>query len=89
MSKLCICCLAIIVVYILERIAGSSISFLPLGYLVGIMLLLNYFDRLNIYDMSSNIISAIERMSEYGYIVLMTNTDTSVRMPISKNSFLR
>lgn len=81
---LCICCLAIIVVYILERIAGSNISFLSLGYLAGIMLLINYFDRLNIYDMSSNIISAIERMSEYGYIVF----DDKYRY-VSANAYLK
>ena len=83
-TTLCVCCLAIIVVYILERIIGSNISFLSVGYLVGIMLLINYFDRLNIYDMSSNIISAIDRMSEYGYIVF----DDKYRY-ISANSYLK
>lgn len=57
---------------------------MPLGYLVGIMLLPNYFDRLNIYDMSSNIISAIERMSEYGYIVF----DDKYRY-VSANAYLK
>ncbi|MBQ7781155.1 MAG: response regulator [Lachnospiraceae bacterium] len=56
-------------VYILERIIGSSISFLSVGYLVGIALLIKYFERLNMYDISSNIANAVEKMKEYGYIV--------------------
>ncbi len=66
---LCVSCFAIIFMYILERVIKSHISFLSVGYLIGIAFLINYFDRVNIYDMSSNIISAVEKMSEYGYIV--------------------
>ena len=56
-------------VYILERITRSSISFLSVGYLVGIALLIKYFERMNMYDISSNIANAVEKMNEYGYIV--------------------
>lgn len=62
-------CFAIIFMYILERAIGSNISFLSVGYLVGIALLIKYFERINMYDMSSNVISAMEKMNEYGYIV--------------------
>ena len=56
--------------YILERSIGSNISFLAVGYLIGIALLTKFFERINMYDMSNNIVSSIERMKEYGYIVL-------------------
>ncbi|MGN1084738.1 MAG: hypothetical protein ACI4QX_07025 [Lachnospiraceae bacterium] len=50
--------------------AGSEISYLSIGYLVGMLLLTKFFDRINMYDMSANIVSSIERMKEYGYIVV-------------------
>lgn len=59
---------SIFVIYIVERLIGSDISFLSVGYLVGIGFMIKYFERINIYDMSVNISSAIERMCEYGYI---------------------
>lgn len=66
---ICITCISIILIYILERVTHSTISFLSVGYLVGIILLIKFFERLNMYDMSSNIVASIERMNEYGYIV--------------------
>lgn len=66
---LCTCCFAIITMYIIERLLGSTVSFLSLGYLFGIALLFNYYARLNSYDISSNIINTVEQMNEYGYIV--------------------
>ncbi len=61
---------AVFLTYILERLAGSEISYLSIGYLVGMLLLTKFFDRINMYDMSANIVSSIERMKEYGYIVV-------------------
>ena len=81
---LCVCCFAIIFMYIFERIIGSNISFLSVGYLFGIALLINYFERVNIYDMSTNIISAVEKMNEYGYVVF----DDKCRY-ISANDYLK
>lgn len=81
---LSVSCLSIIVLYILERLLGWNVSLLSVGYLIGIGFLINYFDRLNIYDMSSNIISTIEKMSEYGYIVF----DYKYRY-ISSNEYLK
>ena len=79
-----ISCFSIIIMYILERATGSNISFLSVGYLIGIALLINYFDRVNIYDMSSNIVNSIEKMKEYGYIVF----DDKYRY-ISANNYLK
>ena len=61
---------AVFLTYLLERLAGSKISYLSIGYLVGMLLLTKFFDRINMYDMSANIVSSIERMKEYGYIVV-------------------
>lgn len=60
---------AVITMYILERVIGSNVSFLAVGYLVGIALMTSYFERIKMYDMSVNIVSSIERLKEYGYIV--------------------
>lgn len=60
---------AVIFMYILERIIHSNVSFLAVGYLIGIVLMIKYFERINMYDMSSNIVRSIEKMKEYGYIV--------------------
>ena len=60
---------SIIIMYILERILSTDISFLALGYLVGIAFMTRYFDRINMYDISTNISSTLEKMNDYGYIV--------------------
>lgn len=60
---------AVIFMYILERVIGTNISFLAVGYLVGIALLIKYFERINMYDMSANIVRSIEKVNEYGYLV--------------------
>lgn len=63
-------CTSVFLTYVFERLAGSKISYLPIGFLVGMMLLTRYFDRINMYDMSTIILSTVERMQEYGYIVI-------------------
>ncbi len=63
-------CSAVFLTYILERLLGSVVSYLPIGYIVGMVLLMRYFDRINMYDMSANILSSVEKMQEYGYIVI-------------------
>lgn len=63
-------CFAVIAMYIVERILHSDISFLAVGYLIGIALLIKYYERLNIYDMSANVMNSIEKMKEYGYLVV-------------------
>lgn len=83
-STLCVCCFSIVLLYIVEKLTGISISFISIGYLIGIALLTNYFDRLNAYDMSSNIISTLDKMMEYGYIVF----DDKYRY-VNSNKYLR
>lgn len=63
-------CFAVIAMYILERVLHSNISFLAVGYLIGIALLIRYYERLSIYDMSANVLNSIEKMKEYGYLVV-------------------
>jgi len=63
-------CASVFLTYIFERLLGSKVSYLPVGYIIGIVLLMRYFDRINMYDMSANILSSVEKMQEYGYIVI-------------------
>lgn len=65
-----ILCTVSFLIYFFERILGSKVSYLPVGFLIGMILLMRYFDRINMYDMSANIISSIEKLQEYGYIVI-------------------
>ena len=63
-------CAAVFLTYIFERLVGSEVSYLPIGYIIGMVLLMRYFDRINMYDMSANILSSVEKMQEYGYVVI-------------------
>lgn len=76
--------IGIIVTYVLEKMLNSEISFLSIGYLVAMIFIIRYFDRLNMYDMSSNIISSVEQRREYGYIVF----DNKLRY-ISSDDYLK
>ena len=60
---------AIFITYFIELITRSRISYKSVGFLVAVILLIKYFEHLNMYDMSSNIVNSIEKMKEYGYIV--------------------
>ncbi len=62
-------CFSVFFIYIIERAMGMKISILAVGYLIGLFFLIKYFDYLNMYDMSSNVITTVEKMKEYGYIV--------------------
>ena len=66
---LSVSCFSVMFMYVLERVLRSNISFLSVGYLIGIALLIKYFERINIYDMSSNVAQTMERLQEYGYMV--------------------
>jgi len=63
-------CSSLIFTYLFERLLKSKVSYLPVGYLIVISLLLKNYDRINMYDMSTNILSSIEKLQEYGYIVI-------------------
>lgn len=60
---------SVMLMYILEKVTGSKISFLAIGYLFGIVIAIKYFERVSMYDMSTNIVSSIEKVNEYGYLV--------------------
>ena len=63
-------CAAVFLTYVFERLVGSEISYFPVGSLIGMTMLMKYFDRINMYNMSANILSSVEKMQEYGYIVI-------------------
>lgn len=66
--------LAIMLIYVMEKLLDLKISVLSVGYIVGLLYLIRYFDRLNMYDMSANVINSVEQRGEYGYIVFDNNT---------------
>ena len=70
--------------YILERSLHINVSFLSVGYLIGISRLIKYFERVNMFDMSSNVVASMEKIKEYGYIVF----DNKYRY-ISANDYMK
>ncbi len=65
---ICITAVSIILLYLIELVIHCEFSLLSVGYLVGIMFMTEYYERVTIYDMTSNISSSIEKMQDYGYI---------------------
>lgn len=55
-------------IYGMEKLLNTNVQYTTLGYL-GLSIYLFYVaDRVSVYDIQNNIIYAIERMKEYGYI---------------------
>ena len=75
---------SIIMAYVVEQLLDSKVSFLSVGYLLVMLFVIKYFDRLSMYDMSSNVISSVEQRKEYGYIVF----DRKFRY-ISSDSYMK
>ncbi len=61
--------IGIICAYILERVLDTHISVMCIGYLLASLFLTRFFDRISMYDMTANIVSAVEERREYSYIV--------------------
>ena len=62
--------LSVIGLYMLEQILKVNVSVVSLGYLVCMLFIIKSFDRINMYDMTANIVKFVENRVEYGYIVL-------------------
>lgn len=69
-SVMCLLGIAVAGTYILQRIVHTNISYLSIGYLIGSILMVNIAERINMFDMSSNITASVDRLKEYGYIEL-------------------
>ena len=80
-------CFSIIFLYIIERVMEMKISVLAVGYLIGLFLLIKYFNHLNMYDMSSNVVTTVEKMKEYGYIVFDNKYDFINANTVIRNMF--
>ena len=67
--SICGLCIAIVAAYLLERITGSTISFVSIGYIIGSAFIIKYFERINMYNIVSNISGSTNQANEYGYII--------------------
>ena len=74
----------VILSYLLERITHSNISYLSIGYLFACVIMIYLFERINMFDMSSNIATSVEKLGEYGYVIF----DNKGRY-ISANTFMK
>ena len=59
----------IIAVYALERILPTYAGAVSVAYLIAMLFIIKFFDRLNMYDMTANIINSVEQRGEFGYVV--------------------
>ena len=60
---------AVISMYILEKILHLNVALAPLGYLLGLGLITKYYARINMYDLSSNLAVSMEKMEDYAYLI--------------------
>ena len=74
----------VMVTYLMTRIFKSSIEWLSLGYLVTIIVITIRFEKVNMYDMTTNIAISVEKMQEYGFIVF-----DNKRRFINANDFVK
>lgn len=61
-------CVSLISLYIVDRLTDADIELVSIGYLIGITVFIVYHERMNMYDMSSNLFKVVENIKEYGYI---------------------
>lgn len=57
-----------VVLYFVVRCTHSKVSYVSIIYLAAEMILIRISDRMNMYDMTTNIADSVERMKRYGYI---------------------
>lgn len=61
--------ISVVVVYLFTRFSHSLIEWYYFAYLAAIIIFGRLFERINTFDMTTNIALAVEQMSESGYIV--------------------
>lgn len=71
-SILCVCAVPaiVIVLYAIEYIIGSHVSFVSIGYLIGSLVVQWLFTRIQSFDLTANLATAVDRVKEFGYIEL-------------------
>ena len=74
----------VITIYLLTKIFKSTFEWTSVGYLIAIIVITWLFERINMYDMSTNIANAVAQASESGYIVF----DKKKRF-INANEYIR
>ena len=61
-------CISVIVLYIIERVVDIRVELVSIGYLVGIVVFILCLERMNMYDMSTNVFKVMDNLKDYGYI---------------------
>lgn len=60
--------LFIMILYSVERVLKTHISYSAIGYLLGLLITLRYFNRINMFDITTNIANCMEKKLLNGYI---------------------
>ena len=61
--------LGVIIIYLLTKIFKSTFEWTSVGYLIAIIVITWLFERINMYDMTTNIANSVAQVNESGYIV--------------------
>lgn len=59
--------------YVLTRVLDSPFEWVSVGYLIGVIIITRLFERINMFDMTTNVAISIEQMKEYGYLTFSVN----------------
>lgn len=59
----------VIIIYLLTKVFHSTIEWTSAGYLIAIIVTTWLFERINMYDMTTNIANSVAQVNESGYIV--------------------
>ncbi len=73
----------IILTYIVERLTHTHVSYLSIGYLIAMLLLVVIHNHTELYDMTANIATSVEKTHQQGYLIF----DKKLRF-IKGNSYI-
>ena len=59
----------VIIIYLLTKIFKSTFEWTSVGYLIAIIVITWLFERINMFDMTTNIAHSVAQVNESGYIV--------------------
>lgn len=66
--SICTVGICIVTLYVIDRITDYQVELVSIGYLVVISIFIIYLEKMNVYDMSTNVFKVMENIKEYGYI---------------------
>lgn len=67
-ASLTILAVVILASYLIEKIVDTHVSYVTVGYLMALFLFIHMIDRINMFDLPTNIANSVDQQNENGYI---------------------